>query len=127
MSQTQSRKDIAINFLKLCSAGHVDEAYKMASAGNFKHHNAYFPGDLNSLKEGMRENAQKNPNKIFEIQCALEDGDKVAVHSKVVLHSPAEMTISVVHILRFEGDKVAEVWDVGMVQPANMVNENGLF
>lgn len=104
----------------------MDEAYKTVSA-NFKHHNAYFPADVTAIKEGMRENAQKHPNRVFEVQSAIEEGDRVSVHSKIVMQMETEMTISVVHLFRFEGDSIAEMWDIGMVQPANVPNANGLF
>lgn len=124
---SQSLKEIAITFLKLASSGQVDEAFGTYVAANFKHHNAYYPGDATSLKEGMRENAETFPNKVFEVQRTIAEGNTVVVHSKVVMQMAVEVTVSVVHILRFEGDKIAELWDIGQPQPDDGVNENGLF
>ena len=35
--------------------------------------------------------------------------------------------ISVVHIFRFAGEKIAELWDVGAAVPAEMLNAEGMF
>jgi predicted SnoaL-like aldol condensation-catalyzing enzyme len=34
---------------------------------------------------------------------------------------------AVVHIFRFEGDRIVEMWDVAMAQPQQVLNENGMF
>ncbi len=60
------------------------------------------------------------------MQRALEDGDLVAVHSRVRL-KPGEPGIAIVHIFRFEGDLVAELWDVGQPVPSDSPNANGMF
>ena len=118
-------KSAAIEFLQLAAAGKVDEAYQLV-APNFCHHNPYFQADAESLKSAMRENARLHPDKTFEVQRALVDGDWVAVHSRVIMPSTA-MTIAVVHLFRFEAGKIAELWDVGQAQPEQMVNQIGMF
>lgn len=67
-----------------------------------------------------------DPDKIFEVQHALEDGDLVAVHSRL-RQSLDDRGGPVVHIFRFEGDRVAEVWGVVQAVPENSPNENGMF
>ena len=118
--------DIAVSFLQLCAAGKVEEAYDNFAAPHFRHHNPYFHNDANSLKEGMRDSATNHPDKAFEVQRTIAEGDLVAVHSRLQLRTNMP-TIAVVHILRFEGEKIAELWDVGQAQPDQMVNENGMF
>ena len=118
-------KSAAIEFLQSAAAGKVDEAYQLV-APNFCHHNPYFQADAESLKAAMRENARLHPDKIFEVQRALVDGDLVAVHSRVNMPSTA-MTIAVVHLFRFEAGKIAELWDVGQAQPEPMANQLGMF
>jgi predicted SnoaL-like aldol condensation-catalyzing enzyme len=120
-----NQKEIAISFLKNAATGKLDEAYSLVSP-NFRHHNAYFKGDAESLKAGMAEAAQKFPNTEIEIQRAIAEGDLVSVHSRVQ-HGPEAAPIAVVHIFRFEGDKIAELWDVGMEVPKDSPNENGAF
>jgi predicted SnoaL-like aldol condensation-catalyzing enzyme len=119
-------KEAATNFLRLASSGKVDEAYKSYVAQDFKHHNPYYKGDRESLKKGMEENSKSSPNKEFTIFRTLRDGDLVAVHSRVIQES-APLPISVVHIFRFQGKKIVELWDIIMPQPKEAINENGLF
>ena len=123
--KASDRKEIAISFLTNAASGKLDEAYSKVSA-NFRHHNPYFKGDAKSLKAGMAEAAAKFPNTTLDIQHVFEDDDLVAIHSRV-RHSPDTPEISVVHIFRFEDDRVAELWDVGQEAPKDSPNENGLF
>jgi predicted SnoaL-like aldol condensation-catalyzing enzyme len=119
-------KDVAKKFLRLASSGNVDEAYKSYVAHDFKHHNPYYKGDRESLMQGMEENSKSSPNKEFKMFRALQDGDLVAVHSRVIQES-SPLPISVVHMFRFKGKKIVELWDNIMPQPKEMINENGLF
>ncbi|HEY2920823.1 MAG TPA: nuclear transport factor 2 family protein [Candidatus Binatia bacterium] len=119
------QKNTAISFLKSAASGKLDEAYRYVSA-NFRHHNPYFAGDAESLKAGMAEAHQKFPNTTLEVQHVFEADNLVAVHSRV-RHSPDTPEIAVVHIFRFEGDRVAELWDVGQEAPKDSPNENGMF
>jgi predicted SnoaL-like aldol condensation-catalyzing enzyme len=121
-----TRKAIAISFLKLASLGNVREAYEKHIAPDFRHHNPYFKGDAESLKKGMAENAAKFPNKILEVQRALEDGDLVAIHSRVRL-KPEELGIALVHIFRFRDYSIVELWDLGQPVPDDSPNEFGMF
>jgi len=50
----------------------------------------------------------------------------VAVFSHVK-HRQEDAGFAVVHICRFELDKIVEMWDVGMQIPENLPNENGVF
>ena len=124
--KSSSKKEIAITFLKLAAAGKLDEAYGTYVAPNFRHHNAYFAGDAESLKAGMAAAHEQFPNTTLEVQHAWEDGDLVAIHSRVS-HGADQPDIAVVHMFRFEDDRVAELWDVGMEAPKDSPNKNGLF
>jgi predicted SnoaL-like aldol condensation-catalyzing enzyme len=57
---------------------------------------------------------------------ALQDGDRVAVFSRI-RQRPDDLGGAVVHIFRFEGDRIAEGWDIGQAVPEEMINENGMF
>lgn len=118
-------KDIAIEFVKNAASGKLDEAYSLVAA-NFRHHNAYFAGDAESLKAGMAEAHAQFPHTQIDVQRAIAEGDLVAVHSRVQ-HAQDRPPIAVVHIFRFEGETIAELWDVGMEVPADSPNENGPF
>lgn len=120
-----ANKRIAISFLKNAASGRLDEAYALV-APSFCHHNPHFPGDPESLKAGMAEAHKKFPNTTLEIQHAWEDGEFVAVHSRVS-HGPDQPDIAVVHMFRFAGNVIAELWDVAMEAPQDSPNKNGMF
>ena len=48
------------------------------------------------------------PDAQFDVKRVIAEGDSVAVHSHV-RHRPSEPGIAVVHIFRFEGDRIARV------------------
>jgi predicted SnoaL-like aldol condensation-catalyzing enzyme len=125
MSTESNTKQIAVSFLQNAASGKLDEAYSLVGP-NFRHHNAYFAGDTESLKAGMADAHKQFPNTKLDVQRAIAEGDLVAVHSRVQ-HAPDRPAIAVVHIFRFEGDKIAELWDVGMEVPKDSPNENGAF
>ena len=120
------KKETAIAFLKLAASGKVSEAFAQYVSADFRHHNPYFPGNAKSLKAGMMEAHEKFPNTTLEVQHTFADGELVAIHSRV-RHSAETPEISVVHIVRFEERRIAEIWDVGMEAPKESPNENGLF
>lgn len=121
-----TKKEIAKDFLTLASSGQSRKAFELYVSDNFKHHNVWFKGDGETLMTAMEENAKKTPVKVFEIQRALEDGDLVAVHSHVK-PTPNDLGAAVIHIFKFDNDKISELWDFGQAVPENMINENGMF
>jgi predicted SnoaL-like aldol condensation-catalyzing enzyme len=123
---TMTIKEIAQDFLQLAAQGTSREAFSKYAGQDFIHHNAYFKGDGETLMLAMEEDARQNPDKIFEIQRALEDGNLVAVHSRI-RQNPDDLGAAVIHIFRFEEGKIAELWDFGEAVPPNMPNENGMF
>ena len=120
----QTRKQIAVDFLTTIVSGDVRGAYERHAGEEFRHHNPYFASDAASLRKGMEEDEAANPGKKLEVQHALQDGDFVAVHSKL---SRAGMVVAVVHLFRFDDDRIVELWDVAQVAPENIVNEHGMF
>lgn len=126
LAATASHKDAAVSFLRLVSAGKVREAYEMYVSPEFRHHNAFFRGDADSLRAAMEENFTANPEKTLETLRALEDGDLVAVHSRMI-RKPGTLPVAVVHIFRFQGDRVVELWDVGQPVPETSPNQYGMF
>jgi len=122
----QSLKEAAVEFLTLVATGKVREAYDRHVAPGFRHHNPYFRGDAASLMEGMQANATENPDKELVVQRAIQEGDEVAVFSRVTLR-PGDPAFALVHIFRFEGPLIVEAWDIGQAVPPDCVNENGMF
>ena len=121
-----SHKDEAVAFMRLVASGKVREAYERYVGASFRHHNAFFPGDRESLLKGMEENAAKNPNKVLDVKHVLEDDGFVAVHSHVRQH-PADRGAAVVHVFRFESERIVELWDVGQPLPKGSPNQHGMF
>lgn len=121
-----NKKDIATAFLKTVVARRVREAYEKYTAPHFKHHNQYFKGDRESLMNAMEEAHSQFPDTSIDIKQVLEEGDKVMTHS-LVKHRPEDKGIAVVHIFRFEKDKVVELWDLGQELLPESPNENGPF
>jgi len=122
----RTRKAAAETFLKMVVARRIKEAYETYMAKDMRHHNAYFPGDAASLQKGMEDAHTQFPNTTIDIKHSLEDGDFVAVHSLVRMQ-PNTPGIAVVHLFRFQGDRVVEMWDVGQEIPEKSPNENGVF
>lgn len=122
-----TRKEMATTFLKMAAHGDVEAAYARFIAPGFKHHNQYFKGDRESLMRAMMDAHVASPNKSFETKMVMEDGDKVMTFSRVVRAEAGAEDIAVVHIFRFEGDRVMELWDLGQMVSKDSPNENGIF
>jgi predicted SnoaL-like aldol condensation-catalyzing enzyme len=76
--------------------------------------------------KGMQENAAQNPNKVFEIKHTIAEGSFVVVHSHV-RQKPGDLGAAIVHIFRFEQDRIVELWDVGQPVPDSAANQYGMF
>lgn len=79
----ESKKDIAISFLKLASGGKVREAFSKFVGAGFRHHNPYFEGSVQPLLKAMEENTKQNPNKVLDVKRTIAEGECVVVHSQV--------------------------------------------
>lgn len=123
---TTTHGETAVDFLKLAASGRAREAFDRYVAPDFRHHNAWFPGDGPSLMNAMDENARQNPDKELTIHRVVEGGDEVATFSHV-RHNTSEKGAAVVHFFRFENDRIVELWDVGQEVPAESPNKNGMF
>ena len=123
---SQPLEQLAVDFLQTVVSGRVQEAYARHVGANFRHHNPFFRGDAAALMAGMEESQRKQPEKTFEVRSVIAEGDRVAVHSHL-RQFPGHAGIAVVHIFRFEGEKIAELWDIGQAVPEDCVNENGMF
>ena len=121
------KKAKAISFLKIAGSGEVRAAYDKFIAPNFIHHNQYFEGARQSLLVAMEEAHQANPNKLIEVKHTYEEGNTVITYSLVVRKDSQLPDAAVVHIFRFENDKVAEFWDLGQAISKDSPNKNGMF
>jgi predicted SnoaL-like aldol condensation-catalyzing enzyme len=69
--------------------------------------------------------AKQSTERQFDVKRVLADGEFVVVHSHV-RQRPSEAGPAV-HLFRFEGDRIAELWDVGQPVPAENPNRLGMF
>jgi predicted SnoaL-like aldol condensation-catalyzing enzyme len=68
----------------------------------------------------------QHPDISYSIKRIIADGKLVAVHSHGSF-APGDRGIAVVDILRVEGCKVMEHWDVVQSVPEKAANSNGMF
>lgn len=117
---------IATEFLSMCAAGEVRAAYARHVADGFVHHNPWFASDRESLLVAMEDSAAAEPNKAFTVKQVIASADRVATlsHLQRAGTGPA---YAVVHILRFDGDRIVEMWDVAQEIPADTPNALGMF
>ena len=126
MGSLDSKKEAAVSFLRMCAAGRAKEGFERYAAPAFRHHNPHFADDAGALAAGMDANARQFPRKEITVLRVIAEGDLVAVHS-VVHHEEGDRGFGLVHIFRFEGDKVAELWDLAQEVPAESPNASGMF
>ena len=119
-------KDVALDFLRLIIAGRVNLAYTKHVGEGFRHHNPYFPGDADALREGMQDSENENPGKLFEVKHAIAEGDLVAVHSHLRMHAD-DIGMATVPLFRLHEGKIVELWDRWMPIPADSPNQFGMF
>ena len=114
------------NFLQLVIAGRPKDTLALF-APDCKHHNPFFPAGMAALTDAMAGAAQASPSVgILNIEHLLEDGDFLAAHT--ALRNPAgEPVFAQVHLFRFQGDKIAEYWDITQPVPAGSLNVDGMF
>lgn len=124
VEEPATKKDIATSFLKSASSGKVRQAFEKYVHPDFIHHLVFFKGDRESFMEAMEENAREFPNKTYETIHSLEEGNLVAVHGKVTL---APKVFAIIHIFRFEGDRIIESWEASQEALKDSPNEHGLF
>ena len=119
------RKQIALAFLRAARAGDRAAVERHVAPGA-RHHTAFFAAGMPALLDAMREAAKTATDRTFEPKRIIAEGDLVAVHSHVH-HQPGDLGFAVVHIFRFEGDRIAEFWDVIQPVPAENPNADGMF
>ncbi len=121
-----TRRDAAVAFLREVAAGRAREAFAKHVAPGFRHHNPHFPAGADALMRAMADAAKRNPGLQVEVQRTLEDGDLVAVHSRIRMHA-GDRDHATVHLFRFEDGRIAELWDIGQDAPDASPNQDGMF
>ena len=122
----QSNAEIASLFLSMVASGNVQEAFDSYVGSAFRHHNAQFPSDRQSLLAAMKQSAAAEPDKSFDIKQIVASADRVAVHSHLK-RMEVGLEYAVVHILKFDEGKIVELWDIGQEIPQGSPNTLGMF
>ena len=125
-TNTEAHRQAAVQFLQLVTAGRIDEAYQRYVDMNGKHHNCFFPAGLPALKKAMIDVHKQSPVKQYTVKNVVGEGNMVAVHAHLSMDINGNGMV-VVHLLRFEGDRIVEFWDCGQSIPADMPNKDGAF
>lgn len=91
-----------------------------------RHHNPYFRAGMPALLDAIMAAAAASTEHDIDVKHVLADGEYVAVHSHVH-QARGDAGVAVVHLFRFEGDRIAEFWDIGQPIPADNPNMDGMF
>ena len=124
MINSAAHKDAAVDFLKMVVSGRIDEAYSKYIDMNGKHHNVFFPSGFPALRSAMKQNQSQFPDKELLVKNVIGDGEVIAVHSHLRFNHD-ESGMVVVHILRFNEDRIVELWDCGQAIPPDSPNTDG--
>jgi predicted SnoaL-like aldol condensation-catalyzing enzyme len=125
-------KNIAVEYFKLIRAGKYKEGLRFF-ARDCKTHNPFISGSIESLTDAMiaasKDIGTQKTEPAFDVKHVLADGDLVAVHTELLnsKSKPSEGGLRQVHLFRFEGDKIAEYWDITQQVTPNMPNASGAF
>jgi predicted SnoaL-like aldol condensation-catalyzing enzyme len=121
-------KKTAVDFLLLVVGHREAEAFDRHLATGFVHHNPFTAAGAANLQAGMESSGASMPGMALEICHVLAEGDLVAVHSRLCLSpEPSGPSMALVHLFRFEGERIAELWDIAQAVPDAMVNTRGMF
>ena len=112
-------------FLDTARAGQIAEARAMVTA-TAVHHNMYFGSDMRVLIDAIAAASVEFPESTFTPQKTVTEGNMVVMHSHVT-HHLGEAGMAVFQMFRFEGDLIAELWDVGQSIIADSPNKAGMF
>ena len=112
-------------FLTAARAGDVVTARALCTA-TARHHNQYFAAGMDVLIDAIAAASVEHPHSTFTVKRIVASDNMVVLHSHVV-NAPGEPGYTVFHMFRFEGDLIAELWDVGQTIEAESPNSDGPF
>jgi predicted SnoaL-like aldol condensation-catalyzing enzyme len=120
-------KQVVTNFMtKFYVEKKVREAFETWVDPGYIQHNPMAATGRDAAIGFLEPFFASNPNVHYEIKQIIADGNLVAVHAHGKF-SPEDRGIAVVDILRVEGCKVMEHWDVVQPVPEKASNTNGMF
>lgn len=93
---------------------------------NYKQHNPQAEDGRDGLLNHVADLDAQYPNRKIEFVHLFADGDYVITHIHFML-APDGYEAMGMDIFRFEGDKIAEHWDVIQPVPTQSANDNGMY
>ncbi len=123
---TEAREKAAVEFFQMVASGEAREAVDRFLVPGCVHHNAHVAAGMEALIEAVEADAKEAPDKQIDLKHVFSGGDLVTLHFHVV-RKGGEPGFAVVHIYRFEGNRIAELWDVAEEVPAESPNSDGMF
>ncbi len=104
----------------------VREAFETWVEPGYIQHNPMAASGRDAAIAFLEPFFQSHPDAHYSIKRIIADGNLVAVHSHAKFAAD-DRGLAVVDILRVEGCKVAEHWDVAQAVPEKAANSNGMF
>ena len=104
----------------------VREAFETWADPGYIQHNPLAQSGRDAAIGFLEPFFAQHPDIRYSIKRIIADGNLVAVHSHARF-APDDRGIAVVDILRVEGCKVVEHWDVVQPVPDKSANPNGMF
>lgn len=120
-------KQVVTNFMtKLYLDKKPREAFERWVDAGYIQHNPMAATGRDAAIAFLEPFMAANPGTVYSIKRIIADGNLVAVHAHGKF-SAEDRGIAVVDILRVQGCKVMEHWDVVQPVPEKSANENGMF
>lgn len=120
-------KEVVTRFMtKFYIEKKVREAFETWVDPNYIQHNPMAPTGRDAAIAFLEPFIASHPTAKYSIARIIADGNLVAVHSHGQF-APEDRGVAVVDILRVEGCRVMEHWDVVQPVPEKSANQNGMF
>jgi predicted SnoaL-like aldol condensation-catalyzing enzyme len=143
MASPEQNKQIVLEYFELFFNQHrIDEAVDTYQSPTYIQHNPALPDGPEALKATMKSLVAQFPKLRFDVKRAFAEGDFVIVHSEMtglnwVVDGAEAPTVgsadgampsyAVVDIVRMEGGRIAEHWDVIQQVPPTTAGGNSMF
>jgi predicted SnoaL-like aldol condensation-catalyzing enzyme len=124
---SETNKSVVVAFYKVIFEGRVEDAFRLYAGTPYRQHNPLIEDGMEGLKKFVTRIMSSQPDARYEIKRVFADGDHVVLHSHWHGLSDNPRGEAVVDILRVEGGKVLEHWDVIQTVPEMSANANTMF
>ena len=125
---SETNKDIAVAFYKMALfEGRVEDAFRLYAGIPYRQHNPLIEDGMEGVKKFVAWVMANHPDARCEIKRVFADGDYVILHSRWHGLSDNPRGEAVVDIIRLEGGKAVEHWDVIQPIPETSASANTMF